>query len=92
MPAARSLPAVTGPDAPERVDRQLLQEALDPFGRDDGQAVRLLPVGGDLGEELVRRDAGRGGQAASPRGCAALMRRATSTPSGLVQAFSVTSR
>ena len=46
-------------DAPQRVDRQPLEELLDAFGRDDGQAVGLLPRGRDLREELVRRDAGR---------------------------------
>ena len=49
-------------DAPERLDRQLLQEALDALGRDDGEPVGLFPAGGDLGEELVRRHAGRGGE------------------------------
>ena len=56
---ARSLRAVTGPDAPQRVHRQLLQERLDALGADHRQAVGLLPAGGDLGEKLVRRDAGR---------------------------------
>ena len=50
-------------DAPERFHRQLLQEPLDALGRDHGQAVGLLPARGDLGEELVRRDAGGGGEA-----------------------------
>ena len=55
------------PDAPERIDRQLLQERLDALGRDHGQAVRLLPRRRDLRQELVRRHAGRRGQASSPR-------------------------
>ena len=50
------------PDTPERVDGQLLEKTFDSFGRDDGQAVRLLPPGGDLREKLVRRDARRDGE------------------------------
>ena len=50
-------------DAPEGAHWQLLQERLDPFVRHDGQAVRLLPPGGDFGEELVRGHAGGCSQA-----------------------------
>ena len=46
-------------DTPERIDRQLLQKPFDALGGDDGQAIGLLPSGGDFGEELVGRDAGR---------------------------------
>ena len=42
IPSARSLAAVFGPDSPERVHRQTLEEPLDPLRRDDRQAVRLL--------------------------------------------------
>ena len=80
------------PDAPQRVDRQLLQERLDALGRDHRQAVRLAPGRRDLREELVRRDAGRRGQAgrlANPRLDAPARR---SSPSGSPHAFSVTSR
>ena len=48
-----------GPTPHKRIDRQLLEEALDALRRDDGQAVRLLPRRGNLREELVRSDAGR---------------------------------
>jgi hypothetical protein len=34
-----------------------LEEPFDPLGRDDGEAVGLLPAGRDLGEELVGRHA-----------------------------------
>ena len=52
-----------GADAEQRIDRKLLQEGLDPLGRDDGQPVRLPPARGDLRQELVGGDSGRGGQA-----------------------------
>ena len=54
-----------GPDAPQRIDGQLVEKRLDPFGRDDRQAVRLLPSRRDLREELVRRHTGRRGQSSS---------------------------
>ena len=54
MPRARSLRGGDRADAPQRVDRQALQEVLDALRRDDGQAVGLLPAGRDLREELVR--------------------------------------
>ena len=63
MPRSRSRCAVTGPTPHKRIDRQRLEEALDPLRRDHRQAVRLLPRGRNLREELVRRDAGRRGQA-----------------------------
>src|SRR5262249_15474702 len=50
------------PDAPERIDGEPLEEALDALRRDDRQAVGLLPARRDLGEELVGRDARRRGQ------------------------------
>src|SRR3989475_12578320 len=49
-------------DAPQRLDRELLQELLDSLRGNHGEAVGLLPAGGDLGEELVRRHARRGGE------------------------------
>ena len=48
--------------APQRVDRQPLQERLDAFGRHDGEPVGLLPPRGDLRQELVGRDTRGGGQ------------------------------
>ena len=63
MPCERSLRSRHRADAPQRVDRKALQKALDAFGRDDRQPVRLLPAGGNLGEELVGRHARRGRQA-----------------------------
>jgi cyclophilin family peptidyl-prolyl cis-trans isomerase len=45
-------------DAPERIDGQLLQERFDTFGRDHREPVGLPPGRRDLGEELVRCDAG----------------------------------
>src|SRR2546427_12604465 len=50
-------------DAPQRLDRELLQELLDSLRGNHGKAVGLLPAGGDLGEKLVRRHARRGGEA-----------------------------
>jgi hypothetical protein len=51
-----------GPHAPQRVDRQLLEERVDALGRDDREAVRLPPRRRDLGEELVGRHARRRGE------------------------------
>ena len=79
------------PDAPQRVDRQLLQERFDALRADDRQAVRLLPAGGDLRQKLVRRDAGRRRQAGVVAN-ALFSRRATAVASVSPQAFSVTSR
>ena len=50
------------PDAPQRLDGQLLEETLDTLRRDHREAVGLLPAGGDFREKLVRRDAGRHGE------------------------------
>ena len=69
-------------DAPQRVDRQLLQELLDALGRDHRQAVGLLPRRRDLREELVRRDAGRRGSPVASR-ISALSRCATDSPERL---------
>ena len=49
-------------DAPERLDRKLLQETLDALGCDHRQAVGFAPARGDLGQELVRRHARRAAQ------------------------------
>ena len=50
------------PDAVEPLDRQSGDEGLALARRDDAQAVGLVLVGGELGEELVVGHAGRGGQ------------------------------
>ncbi len=47
-----------GPDAPQCLHGQLREEVLDALRRNDREPVRLLPARGDLGEELVRCDAG----------------------------------
>ena len=49
-------------DAGQAPDRQRREEGLDLVRADHEQAVGLAPVRGDLGQELVRRDAGRGGE------------------------------
>ena len=46
----------------ESAHRQSLDEGRPHPGRDDEQAIRLVPLGGELGQELVRRDAHRGRQ------------------------------
>ena len=46
-------------DAGDAADRQRRKEAVEVLGLDDEEAVGLAPVGGDLGEELVRRYARR---------------------------------
>src|SRR5258708_7361519 len=48
-------------DAGDLADRKSDQECLDLMGPDDEAAVRLAPVAGDLGEELVLRPTCRGG-------------------------------
>ena len=48
--------------AGDAADRQRGQEGFDLVRADHAQAVRLVPVRGDLGQELVRRHPGRGGQ------------------------------
>ncbi len=50
-------------DSGQQADRQRCQESLHLAGPDHKQAVGLAPVRGDLGQELVWRHAGRGGQA-----------------------------
>ena len=50
-------------DAVEALDRQRGDERLALARRDDAQAVGLVLVRGELGEELVVGDAGRGGEA-----------------------------
>ena len=50
-------------DAPQRTDRQRVQERDHVGGRDDEQAVGLAAGGGELGDELRRRDADRAGDA-----------------------------
>ena len=45
------------PNAPQRVDGQLLQKRLDPPRSNDRETVGFLPPGCNFGEELVRRDA-----------------------------------
>jgi len=51
------------PDAVELADRQYLDEGLAFLRRDDELAVGLAMVRGELGQELVVGDAGRGGEA-----------------------------
>ena len=63
MPRARSLAAVTGPTPHSASTASSVQEVLDALRRDHGQPVGLLPARGDLRQELVGRDAGRGRQA-----------------------------
>ena len=79
-------------DAPERVDRQLLQKRLDTLGRDHGQAIGLAPRRGNFREELVRRDARRRRESRVVSESAPSISSATLTPSGSFHAFSVTSR
>ena len=57
-------------DAVEALDRQRGDEGLASGGRDDAEAVGLVLVRGELGEELVVGDAGRGGERRSRRGSA----------------------
>ena len=51
------------PHAPQRADRQRVQELDHPVGRDDQQAVGLAPGRGELGHELGRGHPDRGGDA-----------------------------
>ena len=80
---------MTGPTPQRASTGSFCRNALDPLGRDDGQAVRLLPARGDLGEKLVRRDAGRGRQPrllADLRSSAAAPRRLPSgSPPGVLR-------
>ena len=55
-------------DAVEALDRQAGDEGLGLLGPDHREAVRLLQVRCDLRQELVERDAGRGGEARWWRG------------------------
>ena len=52
MPRSRSRCGRDRPDAPQRIDRQRLEEALDALGRDDRQAVGLLPAEAILARNL----------------------------------------
>ena len=49
--------------APDALDRQVLEKGLDRVGRNHELAVGFVPVARDLGDELVRRDAGGYGDA-----------------------------
>ena len=51
-----------GPDAVDLARRQRPDARGDVVGAQDRQAVRLVELGGDLGEQLVRRDADRARQ------------------------------
>src|SRR5207247_6311187 len=51
------------PDTPDQLDRERGEKAGLPARRDRDEAVRLLELGGDLRDELVRRETGRGGEA-----------------------------
>ena len=57
IPRAWSLRAVTGPDAPEPLDRQRVEERQLAVGRHDEQAVGLGHAARHLGEELGARHA-----------------------------------
>ncbi|MNM85876.1 hypothetical protein D3C81_980140 [compost metagenome] len=48
--------------ARDAIDRQGRQELFDTRRRHHELAIGLAPVGGHLGQELVRGDAGRGGE------------------------------
>ncbi|MFO1071320.1 MAG: hypothetical protein U1E17_01145 [Geminicoccaceae bacterium] len=67
-----------GADAVEALDRQPGQEAQGLLGADHDQAVGLSQIGGELGEEAVEGDPGRGGVPVRAT-ISALIRRATST-------------
>ena len=49
-------------DAPQREDRQRMQEVEHPVGGHDRETVRLRPGRRELGDELGRRDTDRAGQ------------------------------
>ena len=78
-------------DAPQRVDRQLLQELLDALGRDHGQPVGLFQPEAIFARNLFGATPAEA-VSRSSRGSRALSRCATLSPSGSPQAFSVTSR
>ena len=80
------------PDAPQRVDRQLLQKPLDPLRRDHRQAVGLLPRRrrSSRGTCSARRPPTR--SVPSPRGSPPSAAARPPCPSGSPHAFSVTSR
>jgi hypothetical protein len=64
--AQRFQPALVDPaDARDLADAQRLDEAADggSVGGDEALAIRLVDVGGDFGQHLVGRDAGRDRQA-----------------------------
>lgn len=76
--------------------RQLGDEPVDLLRGNHEQPVRLAPVAGDLGQELVRRDARRNGDVqllghpaadvlGNPRGATGEMRRSADVQVGLVQ-------
>ena len=52
-------PTRRGPDPPEPLDRQWVQERELLTGRDDDQPIGLREIARDLGQELRRRDADR---------------------------------
>src|SRR5262249_38641753 len=56
-------PLRLGTDPGNSTDRQSVEEALDVLWPHDRQAIGLLEVGGDLGDELVRPDADRAREA-----------------------------
>src|SRR5262249_44019790 len=55
--------AALTPEPGQPAHRQWVEDRLDTLFRDDGQAVRLIQVGGDLRDELVRGDSDRCGEA-----------------------------
>ena len=50
-------------DTPDTADRQRIEDGLFPFLRDDDEAVRLLEIRSQLGQEFIRRNADRGDEA-----------------------------
>ena len=68
IPKARSRAAVAGPTPWNFSIGRAAEKGQGALGTDDRQTVRLAQVRGDLGEELVERDAGGGRQAGTSRG------------------------
>ena len=63
MPSRAILRAVIGPTPWKRSTGSEATNAAPLLRRDHAQAVGLVLVGGELGDELVVADAGRGGEA-----------------------------
>ncbi len=50
------------PDATDFADRQLLEQVGNRFRRNQGQAIRLMHLGGQLGEQFIGSDTDGTGQ------------------------------